>query len=92
MLKIIILIFVIVLFVSAMLFFLKSMYHFYYMNTEVKSRKHDILRNLIPLLALSNNSYSEQGKKHLEMFSKNLLISFVHILIISIIYFAIGIK
>jgi len=92
MIKIILLVFTIVLFVSAAFFFLKSMCHFYYMNTDVKSKNHDLSKNLIPLLALTGVSYSEQGKKHLIMFRKNLLLFLINALMISVIYFVIELK
>lgn len=92
MLKLIIVVLFTCIFVSAAIFFLRALSHFYHMNIEVKSKKHDLARNLIPLMALTKTPYTEQGKIHLEAFTKNLLISLAHFALIAIAYLILGIK
>ena len=73
-------------FVSAAIFMGRALYHFYYMNIEVKSKQHDLARNIFPVYAFTKKPYTELGKHHLKEFSKNSLIFLAHVAVILIVY------
>lgn len=72
-------------FVAAFYFFIKSAYHFVLMLQNVKSKRHDMAMNLAPyLFAFSPNFYTTDGQKHLSKFKKHFFHAVLAFLVIVI--------
>ncbi len=70
-------------FVAAFYFFIKSAYHFVLMHQNVKSKRHDLTMNLAPYLFIFSPSiYTTDGQKHLSEFKKHFFYAALAFLVI----------